>query len=1593
MALGYENPFYLKQVQQKQQSLYDGKVLLEKHDPPVVHDSEEILQLTQEKFSDDTTPSVARKFLNEKKCEECKFNKISYDKAYNDMQQNIEWLQAQLGDLKGKSKDTSCASDTLNPLSQKLENENVELEFLVLNYAKENAHLKTTYKNLFDSISVSRTETKTIIASLQNKLQDTFYENAKLRAQLFNKVSEQKDIKCGTSANTKFTKQPILGKPPKVGETHALSKPVTSNLIPTPQESKVMKNNKVIAPGMFRINPFKPSRKEKHVPNNVRASVKTNPIIASQPPVITNKVVNSDSNGLSSTRVDNTKTRRPKPRSNTKNDRNQKANVSIQENQKKQKPKVKKTKKVGSIERLDSPKPSKPRTFLRWSPTGRFFDLKGKIIASSESENRFSNKLGEMITLSYSSQQRIVKCFNCQGKGHMARQCPKTKRKRDAMWFREKVLLVEAQGKGKVLTKEELEFLADPTKEVLMAIFASYGLDVLFEDTNSSAQQDALILPMFEQMSNQVTNYNKVNNDDIIANETLSVELKRYKERVKLLEEKQNMDLGTREKLIIDDIIQEKNAQFTDFEKEINNLKQTLSKQSMEKELLTKTFNVFKNESKEKEAKNIDTKIALEKKVKELDNIVYKMGQSAQTVRPMLYEGNVIAKETNVILIVDSEETLTFEEDSRSKMLLKQNFGKRFIPQRELSDEQALYHIIDQSDSSPFKIEALQKLPKLIQELLSFVRYTCPDIHKPSEKLVTVTPINKKNTIQFADTSASLSNMPNVTNKPLLSSTGVKPSTIASESKILGNTKNDRVSRTPSSNGKNKVEVQSRKVKSKLNKQNSNSKNVCYEHVKHPVKGAQALCSVRNECLFDANHAMCLIDHVNSMNVRDKSAFKKNKKRKEWKPTRKVFNSVGYKWKPTGRTCTLVGNAFPLTRITATNKVPLRVLIPLEVVAPEHVVTRVYTKRSKVPKSIPNSKPKVAKSMTASRMKPCTSRGSNTLVAPSSSSLINCSALNHLARNSLVRGLPKLKLEKDHMCSTYAMGKSKKESHKPKSKDTNQEKLYLLHMDLYGPMRVASINRKNYILVIVDDYSRFTWVKFLASKDEALNFIIKFLKMIQVRLNAALALPLQFLQKKLQLLLSQLVHLPQHQLIKMHLLPSTSQTTPQSQSQAIPLSADEESHDLEVAHMSNDPYFGIPIPEIIFEESSSSETYKEAVTHSCWIKAMQEELNEFEHLEVWELVPPPKKVMVITLKRIYKVKLDELGGILKNKARLVARGYHQEEGIDFKESFALIARLKAVRIFLAFAAHMNMTIYQIDVKTAFLNGILREEVYVSQSDGFVDPDKPNYVYRLKKALCGLKHAPRTWYDILLSFLLSQGFCKGTVDPTLFISRKGKDILLISQSPRGIFLNQSKYALESLKKYIIESCDPVDTPMVKKSKQDEDTQGKCVDPTHYRGMVGILMYLTSIRPDLVYAVCMYARYQAQPIKNHLHAVKRIFRYLRGTVNRGLWYSKDSAIALTAFADVDHASWQDTRRSISGSMQLLGDRLHINIRYHFIKEQVKNGVVKLYFVRTGYQLADIFTKALCRERIEFLIDKLGMRSFTPETLKELADEAEE
>ncbi|GKD89773.1 retrovirus-related pol polyprotein from transposon TNT 1-94 [Tanacetum coccineum] len=671
---------------------------------------------------------------------------------------------------------------------------------------------------------------------------------------------------------------------------------------------------------------------------------------------------------------------------------------------------------------------------------------------------------------------------------------------------------------------------------------------------------------------------------------------------------------------------------------------------------------------------------------------------------------------------------------------------------------------------------------------------------------------------------------------------------------------------------------------------------------------------------------------------------------------------------------------------------------------------------------------------------------------------LNFGTINDLARKDLVRGLPRLKFKKDHLCSACQLGKSKKHTHKPKTENTNLEVLNILHMDLCGPMRVQTINGKKYILVIVDDYSRFTWVKFLRSKDETLEFVIKFLKQIQVGINKTqngfverrnrtlveAARTMLIFSKAPMFLWAEAVataffgalyyptndnedlgklqptadirifvgyapsrkdyriynkrtrrimetyHVQYDELsepmapvqlstrpaptflkpgqISSGLVPNPVPAAPYvpptnkeleilfqpmfdeylepprverpvSPTPAVPVpvnsagtpssttidqDAPSPSHspsssalqtlslqqgvaakstimeDNLLAPIDNDPFVNVFALEPSSEASSSEDVSSAKSTY----------VTQTHHY----LVPQPDCVMIIALKWIYKVKLDKYGDVLKNKARLVAKGYRQDEGIEFEESFAPFARIEAIRIFIANDASKNMTIYQMDVKTrvktTFLNGELKEEDYVCQREGFVDPDHPTHVYYLKKVLYGLKQAPRAWYDTLSQFLLDNKFSKG---------------LQAFQSPGGIFINQSKFALEILKKFGMDLCDPVDTPMVDRLKLDEDPLGILVDQTRFRSMVSSLMYLTASKPDLVFVVCMCARYQTSPTKKHLKALKRVFWYLRGTINWGLWYPKYTAMALTAYADTDHAGCQDTRRSTLGSAQFLGDKL--------------------------------------------------------------------
>ncbi|GJU31366.1 retrovirus-related pol polyprotein from transposon TNT 1-94 [Tanacetum coccineum] len=514
------------------------------------------------------------------------------------------------------------------------------------------------------------------------------------------------------------------------------------------------------------------------------------------------------------------------------------------------------------------------------------------------------------------------------------------------------------------------------------------------------------------------------------------------------------------------------------------------------------------------------------------------------------------------------------------------------------------------------------------------------------------------------------------------------------------------------------------------------------------------------------------------------------------------------------------------------------------------------------------------------------------------------------------------------------------------------KKLYLLHMDLYGPMRVESINGKKYILVIVDDYSRFTWVKFLRSKDETLEFIIKLMKKIQVRLNATVrnirkdngtefvnqtlrsfyedvrishqtsVAPLylwaeavatacytqnrslicerynktsyELLHDRKPDLNSRLVQNPfsstpyvpptkkdwdilfqpmfneyfqpspnvvSRVLPAVALIPADTTDTPSSTSidqDAPSASTSPTSHETQSLNHPLDDVIGNPSRPVstrcqlqtnalwcyfdAFPTPIGPKNYKEALKESSWIKAMQKEIHEFERLQVEN----------------------------QYHARLVAKGFRQEEGIDFEESFAPVARIEAIKIFVAISAHKNITFYQMDVKTAFLNGVLREEVYVSQPEGFIDQDHPNHVYKLKKALYGLKQAPRTY------------------------------------SYGAVILVEIDSNAESVTR--------------------------------------------------------------SPV--YLHALNYGFAFNKIP----LYCDNKSAIGIC---------WNNVQHSRSK---------HIDVRYHFIKEKVENSVVELYFVKTEYQLADIFTKALARKRFEFLLSWLGMKSMSLKTLKSLAESEE-
>ncbi|GJU56941.1 retrovirus-related pol polyprotein from transposon TNT 1-94 [Tanacetum coccineum] len=662
---------------------------------------------------------------------------------------------------------------------------------------------------------------------------------------------------------------------------------------------------------------------------------------------------------------------------------------------------------------------------------------------------------------------------------------------------------------------------------------------------------------------------------------------------------------------------------------------------------------------------------------------------------------------------------------------------------------------------------------------------------------------------------------------------------------------------------------------------------------------------------------------------------------------------------------------------------------------------------------------------------------------------LNFDYITLLSKKDIVTGLPKLTYVKDQLCSSCEMSKAKRSSFKSKAVPSSKGRLNLLHMDLCGPMRVASINGKKYILVIVDDYSRYTWTLFLRSKDETPEVLKDFLTMIQRNLQAQVITVrtdrgTKFLNKTLHAYFKEegiehqtstprtpeqngVVERRNRTLVEAARTMLSASKLPLSfwaeavatacytQNRSIIIST----HGKTAYHIINDRkpsikhlhIFGCICyitrdgenldkmkekgdPCVMVGYSTQSKGYRvynkrtHLIVESIHIKfdeikemmsdhnssdlAPQRQEMSVENVSSKGLlssrtkasdydnsVPePPNKMVFPTAKRqILQLGLNFFSPLLEdyynpthglaeenNNDQAPNASFQEDEFINpfctrrspleqvrgnptmpvqtrrqlatdpemcyvrCSQTMAPVARLEAVRIFVAHAAHKSFPIYQMDVKTAFFNGPLKEEVYVAQPEGFVDPDHPEKVYLLRKALYGLKQAPRAWYDELSNFLMSKGFTKGTIDPTLFKIKYGEDILLVQIYVDDIIFGSTNPKYSKRFEKLMHSRFEMSLMGEMKfflglqiHQSPKDLSGEPVDQSDYRSKIGSLMYLTSSRPDLVQAVCYCARYQARPTQKHLKEVKRIFKYLKGTINMGLWYPKDSGFELTAFSD--------------------------------------------------------------------------------------------
>nr|GFA82790.1 putative ribonuclease H-like domain-containing protein [Tanacetum cinerariifolium] len=537
--------------------------------------------------------------------------------------------------------------------------------------------------------------------------------------------------------------------------------------------------------------------------------------------------------------------------------------------------------------------------------------------------------------------------------------------------------------------------------------------------------------------------------------------------------------------------------------------------------------------------------------------------------------------------------------------------------------------------------------------------------------------------------------------------------------------------------------------------------------------------------------------------------------------------------------------------------------------------------------------------------------------------------MNKLVRNNLVKGLPSKCFENDHTCVACLKGKQHKASCKTKLVNSVSKPLHTLHMDLFGPTSVSSLNHKWYCLVVTDDFSRCDNGGELKNK-EINEFCTK--KGIRIEFSTKDAAS-QAIKKDVSSLryiaLRNWFHEAYMETRNTDSPDGCNADDPESSgisnttaTSKVP-SAEQVEPAVSLTVESKIPTVSLLVPticlDISLEVQEEPKKIFDALKDPSWVESMHEELLQFKIQNVWILVDCPKRVRPIGTKWVLKNKKDKRGIMIRNKARLVAQGYTQEEGIDYEEVFAPVARIEAIRLFLAYASFMGFIVYQMDVKSAFLYGTIYEEVYVMQPSGFQDLEFPDRVYKVEKAMYGLHQAPKAWYGTLSKYLLDNGFQRGTIDQTLFIrDHKGEFLLVqvamgeitfflglqVLQKKDGIFLSQDKYVDDILKKFGYSDVRSTNTPMDKENPWGKDRPGKDVELYLYRSMIGSLMYLTASRLDIMFAVCAYVRQQVTPKGCHLHAIERIFRYLKGHLKLGLWYLKESPFDLVAYPDSDY-----------------------------------------------------------------------------------------